>query len=79
MDKDMQLYDMLAGSAGAPWQRTLAEDTTLRRDEPCHVTYSGETFYTGHEGGTPVKKHRRRLFRRLLRRKKEKRSELAFE
>lgn len=80
MDKNIQIYEIQPRDLrDNPWQRTLLENAVQHRDEPCHVTCSGETFYTGHEGGTPVKKRRRRLFRRLLRRKKEKGSELAFE
>ena len=71
MDKNMQIYDIVPGNMrdGDPWQRITVEDRILRNNEPCHVTVSGETFYTGNEGKPADERIREGFLSRIFRRR----------
>ena len=70
MDKNIQIYNIVQGSKrdGDPWTRIMVEDTILRNNEPCHVTVSGETIYTGNEGRPADEKIREGILSRIIRR-----------
>ena len=66
MDKTIQIYDTPAGGMYAGWQPGMADNAICRNNEPCYVTFGGETFYIGNEG-KPMKKKRRNIFCRIFR------------
>ena len=70
MDKNMQIYNIVPGNMrdGDPWQRIMVEDVILRNNGPCHVSVSGETFYTGNEGKPADERIRRGILSRIIRR-----------
>ena len=79
MDKNMQIYSIVPGimREGDPWRRIMLEDTVLRNNEPCHVTVSGETFYTGDEGRPADERIRRGILSRIFRRETRQREGIS--
>ena len=79
MEKNIQIHEMLPGNlcAGNPWQKTMVENTILRRDEPYYMTVSGETFYTGNAGEPVEKKIRRGFFSRIFRRETKQKERIS--
>ena len=79
MEKNIQIHEMLTGNlcAGNPWQKTMVENTILRRDEPYHVTVSGETFYIGNEGKPAEKKCRRSIMSRIFRKRSRQKERIS--
>ena len=75
MDKNMQIYEMVAGGMDTASFRQpgMAYSAIRRNTEPCYVTYGGETFYIGNEGKPPVnRKIRRHFFSRIFRHRNNK-------
>ena len=70
---------MLPGNlyAGNLWQKEMVENTILRRDEPYHVTVSGETFYIGNEGKPAEKKCRRSIMSRIFRQRSRQKERIS--
>ena len=79
MDKNMQIYNIVPGNMrdGDPWQRIMVEDVILRNNEPCHVSVSGETFYTGNEGKPADERIRRGILSRIFRRETRQRERIS--
>ena len=79
MDKNMQIYNIVPGTMrdGDPWQRIMVEDVILMNNEPCHVSVSGETFYTGNEGKPADERIRRGILSRIFRRETRKRERIS--